>query len=144
MSLQRLFEPRSIAVVGASRSRTKIGNGILRNIIASEYRGALYPVNPKESRIEGRRCYPTVLDIPYRVDLAIVAIPAPFVVTVFEQCTQKKVKAAIIISSGFKETGGQGTSWEKKLIEIAGKSGVRFLGPNCLGIINTERRLNAS
>lgn len=142
--LERLFEPDSVAVVGASRDRRKVGHSILGNLTGSGYRGRVYAVNPAAGRIMGVRCYPDVLSIPGNVDLAVVAVPARFVPGVMEDCAAKGVGAAIIISAGFRETGEDGRELEQRVLEIATARGIRVLGPNCLGLINTANGLNAS
>ncbi|RLF89021.1 acyl-CoA synthetase (NDP forming), partial [Thermococci archaeon] len=101
--LSKIFYPSSVAVVGASRTRGKIGNEILRNLIYSGYRGGIYPVNPNAEAILGLKAYPTVKEIPYSVDLAIIAVPAKIVPSIMKDCVEKGVKGAVIISSGFSE-----------------------------------------
>lgn len=142
--MRELIEPDSIAVVGASREELKIGHIVLRNLQESGFKGALYPVNPKADEILGLKAYPTVQDIPFKVDLAVVCVPNVFVPKVMEQCGLKGVKAAIVISAGFKETGKVGAELEMQLGTIAKEFGIRVLGPNCLGVINTQRRMNAT
>jgi len=142
--LDSLFRPHSVAVIGASRDPAKLGHGILKNIIDSGYRGAVYPVNPKAEEILGHRCYPSVLDIPGEVEQVVIVIPAPVVAQVLEECGQKGVRAAVIISAGFREVGGKGRRMEHELVEIARKHDMRLLGPNCLGVINTFTPLNSS
>ncbi len=142
--LDSLFRPQSVAVIGASRDPAKLGHGILKNIIDSGYQGDIYPVNPSAEEILGHRCYPSVLDIPGEVGQVVIVIPAPLVAKVLEECGQKGVKAAVIISAGFREVGGQGRRMEHELVEIAQKYDMRLLGPNCLGVINTFTPLNSS
>jgi acetyl coenzyme A synthetase (ADP forming)-like protein len=142
--LDSLFRPESVAVIGASRNPAKLGHGILKNIIDSEFGGAIYPVNPTAEKILGHRVYPTVLDIPGELQQAVVVIPAPFVAQVLEECGQKGVGTAVIISAGFREVGGEGLRREHRLVEIARKYNMRLLGPNCLGVIDTSAPLNAS
>jgi acetyl coenzyme A synthetase (ADP forming)-like protein len=142
--LDSLFRPESVAVIGASRNPAKLGHGILKNIIDSEFGGAIYPVNPTAEKILGHRVYPTVLDIPGELQQAVVVIPAPFVAQVLEECGQKGVGTAVIISAGFREVGGEGLRREHRLVEIARKYNMRLLGPNCLGVIDTSAPLNSS
>ncbi len=133
-SLKELFEPSSLAVIGASSNPAKIGHEVLRNIIDSGYSGRIFPVNPRTPEILGLKTYTSVEKIPIPVDLAVVAIPSAFVPGVMEECAEKGVKAAIIISGGFREVGEEGKRLERSLIEIAEKSGIRIVGPNCQGV----------
>ncbi|ARM74849.1 acetate--CoA ligase family protein [Acidianus manzaensis] len=137
MSLDSLFRPKSIAVVGASRNREKIGNIILRNLL-STYRGKIYAVNNKAEDIEGMKSYKTLKDIPGDVDLAIISVPRQFSVQVMEDAVEKGVKSAIVITSGFKEIGGDGVKLEEDLISTARKGGIRVLGPNTMGLISPD------
>ena len=133
-SLKELFKPSSLAVIGASSNPAKIGHEVLRNIIESGYKGRIFPVNPRTPEILGLKTYTSVEIIPVPVDLAIVAIPSAFVPGVMKECAEKGVKAAIIISGGFREVGKEGKKLEESLIEIAVKSGIRIIGPNCQGV----------
>jgi acyl-CoA synthetase (NDP forming) len=128
-SLKELFEPSSLAVVGASSNPAKIGHEVLRNIIEGGYKGQIFPVNPKTPEILGLKVYTSVVMIPVPVDLAIVAIPSAFVPTVMEECAEKGVRAAVIISGGFREVGEEGKRLEESLTEIVVKSGIRIPGP---------------
>lgn len=142
--MRELFEPASVAVIGASAERNKVGNIILGNIIESGFQGPLYPVNPRYEEILGLKCYPRVTDVPGPVEMAVVVVPAKFVLQVMEECGQKGVKAAVVISAGFKEVGLEGAKLERQLGELAHRYGMRVLGPNCLGLINTHHRMNAT
>jgi len=144
LSLRNFFCPDSVAVIGAAREEEKVGHNILDNIINSGYKGKLFPVNPKADEIHGIKCYPSVLNVPGDIDLAIIVIPAQFVLQVLEECSKKNTKWSIIISAGFKETGIEGAKRERQLIEKAKDYGIRILGPNCLGIIDTECPINAT
>lgn len=144
MIFEHLFCPSSVAVIGAAREEGKVGHDILDNIVASGFQGSCYPVNPKAQYIHDLRCYPSVLDIEGQVDLAIIAVPNKIVPEIVEQCGQKGVRNAIIISAGFKEVGIEGLHLEKQVLKWAEKYGMRILGPNCLGLINTKCPLNAS
>jgi len=144
LSLRNFFCPGSVAVIGASREEEKVGHIILDNIINSGYKGKLFPVNLKADEIHGIKCYPSVLNVPGDIDLAIIVIPAQFVLQVLEECSKKNTKWSIIISAGFKETGIEGAKRERQLIEKAKDYGIRILGPNCLGIIDTECPINAT
>lgn len=142
MKLQELFRPSSVAVIGASRSPGKIGYVLLKNLLESGYRGSIYPINPNAEEVLGLKCYPSVLDVNGEVELAVVAIPAELVPPVAEQCGRKGVKAMIVISAGFKESGREGMALERKLTEIGSAYGMRILGPNCLGLIDTWTPIN--
>ncbi len=139
-----LFNPRSIAVIGASSTRGKLGNDVVRNIIDSGFDGRLYLINPKGGEILNHQVHRKVSDISSDVDVAVIVIPAKFVLTVVEECGRKGVKALVIISAGFKEVGHEGQEAEKKLVELAEKYGMVIQGPNCLGFMNMHRPYNAS
>ncbi|MDJ1423689.1 MAG: CoA-binding protein [Candidatus Methanoperedens sp.] len=141
--LSSIFEPESIAVIGASSNEMKWGGRILKNIL-SGFRGPVYPVNPKEANIQGLTTYSSILDIPYDVEMAVVTVPASSVLPVVEECGEKGVKGLVMISAGFSETGSAGAELEKKLVSIVRKYGMRMIGPNTLGIINKSVDLNAS
>lgn len=142
--MDSFFNPQGVAVIGASRKPGKVGNVLVKNILASGYTGALYPVNPREDEIEGLRCYPSVEAIPDRVDLAVVAVPAPAVQAVAESCGRSGVKYLIVISAGFKEIGAEGLEREKELVATVRRHGMRMLGPNCVGMMDTHTPINAS
>ena len=142
--LDSFFCPESVAVIGASRDPEKLGHAVVANLIEGGYQGRLYPVNPKADEILGLETYPSVLDIPGSVALAVIVIPYPFVPAVLEQCGQKGVGAVVVISAGFREAGREGLEREMELIEIAHKYKMRLIGPNCLGVIDTGTPLNAS
>lgn len=144
MKLRELFRPGSVAVIGASRSPGKIGYVLLKNLIESSYRGSIYPINPNAEEVLGLRCFPSVLDVDDEVELAVVAIPAELVPPVAEQCGRKGVKAMIVISAGFRESGREGHALERRLTEIASAYGMRILGPNCLGLIDTWTPINVT
>ncbi|RLF79167.1 CoA-binding protein, partial [Thermococci archaeon] len=136
MNLDFLFYPKSVAVIGASNKEGKIGNAIMKNLINFGFKGKIYPVNVKESEVMGLKAYKSVLEIPGEVDVAVIAIPGRFVPQVLEECGQKGVKGAVVISAGFKEAGN--VELEEKLVEVARKWNIRVVGPNCLGITNIE------
>jgi acetyltransferase len=144
--LDSLFSPKSIAVIGASNRQGSVGRAAFTNILLNEYTGTVYPVNPKEHSISGVRAYPSVLDLPETVDLAVVIVPAPVVPSVVEEAGKKGVKGLVIISAGFKEVGPGGAELEREILSIAQKYSMRMIGPNCLGVINADPnvRLNAS
>ena len=142
--MDKFFAPESVAVVGASKDETKIGHGVLKNLLEAGFEGDIYPVNPKTDDILGLKCYKTVADIPGGIDLVVVVVPSKFVMSIVEDMGKKKVPAAVIISAGFKESGRDGAKLESKLLARTETLGIRIVGPNCLGIIDTHRKLNAS
>ena len=142
--LEGMFKPRSVAVIGASREPHKVGHVVLKNIVEAGFKGKVYPVNPKADKILGLKAYKSVKEIPDDVDLAVIAIPAPAVPSVLEDCGRAGIKYAVVISAGFKEVGGEGIEREKKLVEAARRYGIRVVGPNCLGIMDLHTPLNAA
>jgi acetyltransferase len=142
--LGNFFSARAIAVVGASRTPGKIGYDVLRNIIQYGYEGQVYPINPEAHEILGKKVYPSLLDVPGVIDLALVVVPPKKVLDTIDQCGAKKIDSAIIITAGFRESGIDGLRLEQELITRAKRAGVRFIGPNCLGIIDTHAKINAS
>jgi acetyl coenzyme A synthetase (ADP forming)-like protein len=144
MSLESFFNPKSIAIIGASRQKGKVGYEIVANIIEAGYKGQIYPVNPKADTIEGLKCYPDLQSIGKTPDLVVIIIPAKLVPAMMQQCAKVGVKSVIIITAGFKEVGQEGRELEKQIVQIAGRSGIRIIGPNCLGIIAPANKLNAS
>ncbi|MFA6322895.1 MAG: acetate--CoA ligase family protein [Candidatus Buchananbacteria bacterium] len=142
-SLDIFFHPKSVAIIGASTEKDKVGNDILLNI-KNSYSGKIFPVNPKDSNIEGIKCFSSILEIKENVDLAIIAIPAKLVLDVLKQCGQQGCKNVIVISAGFKEIGSEGKKLEDDLIAVAQEYKINLLGPNCLGYISTLLPLNAS
>ena len=142
--LDMFFNPQAIAVIGASRTPAKLGYGVLRNVIQHGYKGTVYPINPKAGEILGLKCYPSVLEVPGGIDLAVIVIPSKYVAEVLVECGKKGVKGAIIISAGFREVGHEGWQREHEIADIARQYGMRLTGPNCLGIIDTVASLNAS
>ncbi|MDI6692975.1 MAG: acetate--CoA ligase family protein [Anaerosomatales bacterium] len=142
--LERVFAPRSVAVVGASRDTRAVGRVVLDNLLAGGFEGAIYPVNPKAEEIAGLSCYPSIADLPQTPDLAVIVVPAPAVETVVRQCGEKGVPAAIVISAGFKEAGPPGAALERAVVAAASEHGMRLIGPNCLGVVVPGSKLNAS
>ncbi|NYT11962.1 MAG: CoA-binding protein [Methanomassiliicoccales archaeon] len=142
--MKEIFEPDSIAIIGAAREEGKLGNIVLRNIISSGFKGKIYPINPKADEILGLRCYKSVKDIEDDIELAIFLVKGPLVPPLLEEAAEKGVKAAIIISAGFKEIGKEGAELERQVVEIVKEHGIRVLGPNCLGSINTFHDMNAT
>ncbi len=136
--LAALFRPRAVAVIGASRERGTIGAEIFHNLISNGFQGAAYPVNPKAPVVQSVRAYPSIEAVPAPVDLAVIVVPAAAVLGVLDACGRAGVRAAIVISAGFKETGEEGATRERELVECARGHGMRLVGPNCLGVLNTE------
>jgi acetyltransferase len=137
-----MLAPSSIAVIGASRDAGTIGHQILLNILRRDFTGAVYPVNPKARAICSVRAYPTIADVPERVDLGVVVVPKQHVLDVADQCADAGVRSLVVISAGFKETGGAGIEHERRLAELVRRNGIRMLGPNCMGVINTDRAIS--
>ncbi len=137
-SLDAVLKPRSIAVIGASRRNLTIGNKLFRNLLQHEFTGVVYPVNPNAKVVAAVPTYPSVLDIPGEVDLAIIITPAQTVPQLMEDCGQKGVRGVIIISAGFAESSPEGKARQDEILEIARRYGMRLVGPNCMGIINTD------
>ena len=144
--LDAIFQPKSVAVIGASRREEAVGHAVFRNMIMGGYKGIVYPVNPKADSILGVRCYPSVLEIPDEVEMAVLIVPAAAAVQSFRECIDKGVKGAMVISAGFKEIGGEGALLEKELGRLSREKGIPLVGPNCLGVINTDSAvtMNAS
>jgi len=142
--LEHFFNPSSIAVVGASQNPGKIGHDILHNILQYRYKGNVYPINPKAKEILGYKTYPDLTSVPSDIDAVIVAVPPAAVMGVVEQCGKKRIDSIVIITAGFKEIGPEGARLEEKLAVQAKELGIRVIGPNCLGIIDTASSLNAS
>jgi len=145
-SIRAFFHPKSVAVIGASRRRMTIGGELFHNILDEGFQGVVYPVNPQSPVVGAVRAYPSILDVPDDVDLAVVAVPAEQVVDVASQCAHKGVRAMVVISAGFRETDAEGLEREKALVAKIRSYGMRLIGPNCMGIINTDPavRLNAT
>jgi len=140
--LSPIFHPRSVAVIGASRSPGKVGYILVKNMIDAGFLGKIYPVNPNAEEVLGLKCFSDIRQISEEVDLAVIAIPAPLVLEAAKECGEKGVKALIVISAGFKETGVDGAALERQLLEVCQQHGMRMQGPNCLGVINTSASLN--
>ncbi|HID15273.1 MAG TPA: CoA-binding protein, partial [Candidatus Atribacteria bacterium] len=140
--LEAFFNPKSIAVIGVSRKPEKIGYQLLRSLIISGFEGPIYPINPRATEIQGLKVYPSILEVKDHVDLAIIAVPAPIVPKIIDECGRKRVKSVIIISGGFKEVGEKGARLEREVIKIAKKYGIRVMGPNCLGVYNPHTKLD--
>ncbi len=144
MSLENFFDPQSIAVVGASTRKGKVGHEIVTGMIKAGYRGKIFPVNPKADTIAGLKCYADLQSIEEIPELVIIVVPARIVPMIMQQCTEIGAKSVIIITAGFKEVGEEGRKLEQQIIQIARRGSIRVLGPNCLGVIVPGKRLNAS
>jgi acetate---CoA ligase (ADP-forming) len=143
MSLSNIFEPKSIAIIGASAQEGSVGNSIVKNLL-NGYQGQVFPINPKNTEILGTACFASVLDLAIVPDLAIIVVPAKVVPIVLQQVADKGVKGVVIISAGFKEVGGEGIELENKVKEICERNGISLIGPNCLGVINPWIDMNGS
>jgi len=144
--LEAFFNPKSVAVVGASTSPEKLGYAVLDNLVNGGYAevGKIFPINPKADEILGQKAYPSLLDVPETIDLAVIVIPYPYVPAVLEECGKKEVPGVVVISAGFREAGMEGLERELELVELVKKYKFRLIGPNCLGIIDTFTPVNAS
>ncbi|MCD6574351.1 acetate--CoA ligase family protein [Candidatus Aerophobetes bacterium] len=145
--LDNFFAPNSLAIVGVSLEKEKLGNQVLKNIVRANFKGQIFPVNRKATSstyLDGLKVYPALSEIPEKVDLCIVVVPSRFVTSIIEDCGKKGIGAAAVITAGFKEAGKEGAKLEKELLEKAKQMKVRILGPNILGIIDTHHKLNAS
>ncbi len=142
--LELFFSPRGIVVVGASQDPNKLGYGISRNLVQSNYRGAVYFVNPKGGILLGQPMFHSLLEVPDPVDLAVLLIPAPAVPELLRECGQRGIHAVIIASGGFRETGSTGAELEAQCAKIAREAGIRLLGPNCIGLLDTHLPLDTT
>ena len=136
--LDKIMKPKSIAVIGASTKEHTIGSDIMKRLQEYNFNGKIYPVNPKGGIIEGLQAYTSVLEVPGEVDLAIIVVNAKFVLATIDQCHEKGIKGLCIITAGFKETGAEGAELEKQLLAKVREYGMRCVGPNCLGVVNTH------
>ena len=142
--LKPLFSPKSVAVFGASDRIDSVGQIVFQNMLQGGYQGALYPINPNHAEVQGCKSYHSIAQIIDPVELAVIATPAESVPDIIEQCGKHNVKAAVIITAGFGETGGAGKFLELAVLEIAQRYGIRLIGPNCLGVMRPEIGLNAT
>ena len=136
--MQDIFYPRSVAVIGVSPKPDNLGRNIVGNLVEYGFEGVVYAVGPSGGMIETRRIYPTVSDIPDEIDLAVIMTPARTVPGILEQCGKKGVQWAIIETAGFREFGEEGKILEEKMVAVAEEYGIRFVGPNCIGVISME------
>lgn len=143
-SLDAIFYPKSVAVIGASEKQGSVGRTLLWNLLRSPFGGTVYPVNPKRDNVLGIKAFKSVSAIDDQIDLVVIATPAKFIPGIIEECVEQKVKAAIVISAGFKEVGEAGALLEEQVLSIAKKGNIRLIGPNCLGVMNPITGMNAT
>jgi len=136
--LDAVFRPRSVAVIGASTRAHSIGGNLLSNLFRSGFTGKIFPINPRADVLHSVKCYPSVLDVPDEIDCAVVSVPKDGVLEVVRECARKKIRGLIVITAGFKEVGPEGAALEAKLRALTARSGMRMIGPNCMGVINAE------
>jgi len=141
-SMIPVFSPKSVAVVGASRKPGTIGSALMGNLTRCDFKGPIYPVNPKATEIDGLKAYPTVSDIPEPVDLAFIVVPAARVEAAIMDCSRAGVRAVVVITSGFGEASPEGRKMERKLRDLVRASGMRMVGPNCMGVVNTDMEVS--
>lgn len=144
MILDGFFKPSAVTVIGASREEGKVGFSIVDNLLKAGFPGPIYPVNPKATEILGLKCFPDLTQVPDAPDLAVLVIPPKACIPTLEACVARGIRSAVVISAGFKEVGGEGAEIEKALRTRVRELGIRVIGPNCLGIIDTKSRLNAT
>lgn len=137
-SLMPIFYPQNVAVIGASRDPDSIGGRLFLNLVNGNFTGAVYPVNPSSPVVRSVAAYPTILDVPAPIDVAFIVVPAPYVVEVARQCVRKGVRGIVVISAGFSETGPAGRRREAELLRVVRGGDMRMIGPNCMGIVNTD------
>ena len=142
--LDKFFNPKSVAIVGASRQKGKVGYEILRSMLDAGFPGKIFPVNPQADSIENLKCYPDLPSIIQVPDLVVIVVPAKSVAPVMQQCATLGIKAVVVITAGFKEVGEEGRKLEQQVLQIAKQAGIRVIGPNCLGLIVPAKKLNAS
>ncbi len=142
--MEFFFNPESIAIVGASADPTKLGGRPLAALLKKGFSGNIYPINPRYERIGKLRCYRSVTNVPGDIDLAVISVPREALIPVLQECAEKKVKAAVIFTAGFAETGDEGMAVQNKITELSRRSGIRILGPNCIGFIHFGNAVMAS
>lgn len=142
--LEHFFSPKAVAVVGASREEGKVGHDLLKNLVNHGYKGTIYPINPKVDNLLGIKAYASLNEVPDKIDLAVIVVPAAHVEKVVDECIIKGIDSIIVIGAGFKESGIEGAARERELYNKIKQHSIRMLGPNCLGLIDTQSSLNAS
>ncbi|WP_158215213.1 acetate--CoA ligase family protein [Candidimonas nitroreducens] len=143
-SIREILHPRSVAILGASKDNKKWGGRLLQYMTRHRHDGKLYPINPKGGQLMGEQAYPSLAECPAEIDMAVLVLPSHHVLSAMEACARKKVRSVIILSSGFSETGEKGAALERQIMDLARASGIRVLGPNCMGVLNTQHRLAAT
>ena len=143
-SVKVFFEPDSVAIVGASNTPGKFGYFLIKNLMDMGFKGRIYPVNPNLETTLGLKAFPKVNSIPYEVDLSVIVVPAVHVPEIMKDCAERHVKGVVICSSGFRELGSEGARREQEIAEIARESGMRVVGPNTTGIINTANNFTTT
>lgn len=143
-SLDSIFYPKNVALIGATESAGSVGRTLMWNLISNPFGGAVFPINPKRASVLGVKAYPSIKDVPEPVDLVAIVTPAPSVPKIISDCVDMGVTGAIVISAGFKETGAQGAEYERQIMEQAKRNGMRIVGPNCLGVMSPMSGLNAT
>jgi acetyltransferase len=138
------FNPGSIAIIGASANLGKLGGRPVAALLRKGYAGTIYPINPRYEKVGGLPCYPSIADVPDDVDLAIIAVPIGETLDALEQCARKKVRAAVVFTAGFAEVGAEGRALQQAISDLARRSGMRILGPNCLGLVSFHNGVMAS
>ena len=136
--LHTLFHPKSVAIIGASTKELSIGNVITKNLLKYEYKGPIYPINPKAPEVRGVKAYPSIKGVPGDIDLAHICIPAKFAPMAIDECGEKGIKFVIIHSAGFREVGEKGLALENEVLETARRYGIRVYGPNSQGVMNSD------
>ena len=143
-SLDVFFEPKAVAVIGATETPNSVGRTLLWNLVTNPFGGTVFPVNPKRSSILGIKAYPNIAAVPAEVDLAVIVTPAPTVPGIIGECVDAGLKGAVVISAGFKEIGAAGSELEAQIVRQASRTGMRVIGPNCLGVMSPLSGLNAT
>jgi acetyltransferase len=141
-SLQPILQPRSIAIIGASRTAGTIGNQILVNLVQCGFTGPVFPVNPRAESVHSVKCYASIGEVPQQVDLAMLAVPSQLVLPAAHDCAKAGVRGLVVISAGFREIGGEGARRESELAQLMRENGIRLVGPNCLGVVNANRNVS--
>src|SRR3990172_6988763 len=137
-SLDVIFRPKSVAVIGASTKKGSLGREIFDKLLGADFNGPVYPINPKANYIHAVKAYPTIAAVPDKIDLAIIVVPKEYVLDIVKECAESGVKGVVVITAGVRETGEKGAAVENTILEIIKTNNMRLIGPNCMGVINTE------
>ncbi|MGD9039374.1 MAG: CoA-binding protein, partial [Desulfobacteraceae bacterium] len=143
-NLEKIFEPNSVAIIGASEKKGTIGHSLIKNLMEGNYQGKIYPINPKYESIKNLPSFPSILATGQLIDLAVIATPIAQVPSIIRECVRANVSGTIVISAGGKEIGSKGQEIEEEIRKEALKGGIRIIGPNCMGIVSVESKLNAT